>query len=63
MVSWAMFWPARRQGVTIPAWSKMVVWGRAKAMLQGTRTCYGLVEALEESGVIEVASRGESTGP
>lgn len=27
-------WPARRQGVTIPAQSEMVVWGRAKAMSQ-----------------------------
>lgn len=47
-------WPARCEGVTIAARSEMVVWGRAKATPQG-RTCHGLVEALEEPGVISVA--------
>lgn len=46
-------WPSRRQGITIPARSEVVVWGRAKAMPRG-RSCHGPIEALEEPGAIAV---------
>lgn len=47
-------WPARRQGVTVPARSEVVFWGSAKT---GMRGCdyYGLVEALQEPGAVSVA--------
>lgn len=45
-------WAAHRHGVTIPARSEVVVWGRAAA---GRRDYHGLVEALPEPGAISVA--------
>lgn len=44
--------PAHYRGVTIPARSEMVVWGR---VAPGVRDYYGLVEALPEPGAISVA--------
>ena len=45
-------WRANRRGVTIPARSEVVIWGRAAA---GVRDYCGLVEALPEPGTVSVA--------
>lgn len=47
-------WPAQRKGITVPARSEVVVWGRTRAGPKGRDYC-GLVEALPEPSAVSVA--------
>ncbi|MEQ2275558.1 hypothetical protein XENORESO_005349 [Xenotaenia resolanae] len=47
-------WPARQRGVTNPARSEVVIWGRARTGPAGRDYC-GLVETLEGLNTVSVA--------